>query len=133
MDKFTLTLVLTAGLVVILGVLWFTWKYYFEFFKYFLVAFIFFAVVVAGFIYRMRPVEPKRDPAIGKHAYMRQTGDYLGVVEGSGRDRQRGEVWFVRPPGGYLLMYGKSRVTLRDGEEIEKKEKAEPSPSPTPK
>jgi hypothetical protein len=133
MDKFTLTLVLTAGLVVILGVLWFTWKYHLEFFKYFLVAFIFFGVVVAAFIYRMRPVEPRRDPAIGKHAYMRQTGEYLGVVEGSGRDRQRGEVWFVRPPGGYLLMYGKSRVTLRDGEDIEKKKKAEPSPSSSPK
>jgi hypothetical protein len=133
MDKFTLTLVLTAGLVVVLGVLWFTWKYHFELFKYFLVAFIFFGVVVAAFIYRMRPVEPRRDPAIGKHAYMRQTGEYLGVVEGSGRDRQRGEVWFVRPPGGYLLMYGKSRVTLRDGEDIEKKKKAEPSPSSSPK
>jgi membrane protein implicated in regulation of membrane protease activity len=133
MDKFALTLILTAGLVVILVVLWVTWKYHFEFFKYFLVAFIFFAVVVAAFIYRMRPVEPKRDPAIGKHAYMRQTGEYLGVVEGSGRDRQRGEVWFVRPPGGYLLMYGKSRVTLREGEVIEKKKKAEPSPSPSPK
>jgi hypothetical protein len=130
MDKFTLTLVLTAGLVVVLGVLWFTWKYHFELFKYFLVAFIFFGVVVAAFIYRMRPVEPRRDPAIGKHAYMRQTGEYLGVVEGSGRDKQRGEVWFVRPPGGYPLMYGKSRVTLKDESDIG--EEAEPSPSPSP-
>ena len=118
MDKFTLTFVLTAGLVVVLGVLWFTWKYHYELFKYFLVGFIFFAVVLATFIFRMRPVEPKRDPAVGKHAYMRQTGEYLGVVEGSGRDRQRGEVWIVRPPGGYQLMYGKSRVTLKDVDDM---------------
>jgi membrane protein implicated in regulation of membrane protease activity len=133
MDKFTLTFVLTAGLVVVLGVLWFTWKYHYELFKYFLVGFIFFAVVLVSFIYRMRPVEPKRDPAVGKHAYMRQTGEYLGVVEGSGRDRQRGDVWIVRPPGGYQLMYGKSRVTLRDVDDMGNKEKAEPSPSPSPK
>jgi hypothetical protein len=63
---------------------------------------------------------------------MRQTGEYLGVVEGSGRDRQRGEVWIVRPPGGYQLMYGKSRVTLKDVEDIEK-EDVKPSPSQSPK
>jgi hypothetical protein len=133
MDRFTLTLILTAGLVVVLGVLWFTWKYYFELFKYLLAALIFSAAVTALLIYRMWPVEPKRDPAIGKHAYMRQTGEYLGVVEGSGRDRQRGDVWIVRPPGGYQLMYGKSRVTLKNVSDIEKEEKAEPSPSPSPK
>jgi membrane protein implicated in regulation of membrane protease activity len=133
MDRFTLTLVLTAGLVVVLGVLWYTWKYHFRLFKYFLAAFIFFAAVTAALIYRLQPVQPKRNPAIGKHAYLRQTGEYLGVVEGSGRDRQRGEVWVVRPPGGYPLMYGKSRVTLRDGEEIEKEDEANPSPSPSPK
>jgi membrane protein implicated in regulation of membrane protease activity len=120
MDRFTLTLILAAGVVVVLGVLLFTWKYHFRLFKYLLAAFIFFAAVTALLIYRMRPVEPKRDPAIGKHAYMKQTGEYLGVVEGSGRDRQRGEVWIVRPPGGYQVMYGKSRVTLKDVSDIEK-------------
>jgi membrane protein implicated in regulation of membrane protease activity len=130
MGRLTLTLLLTAGLVIVLGVLWFTWKYYFRFFKYFLAAFIFLGAVTALLIYRMRPVEPKRNPAIGKHAYMKQTGEYLGVVEGSGRDRQRGEVWIVRPPGGYQLMYGKSRVTLKDVSDIG--EEAEPSPSPSP-
>jgi membrane protein implicated in regulation of membrane protease activity len=126
MDRFTLTLLLTAGLVVILGVLWFTWKYYFKFFKYLLAAFIFLAAVTVLLIYRMQPVEPKRDPAIGRHAYMKQTGEYLGVVEGSGRDRQRGDVWIVRPPGGYQLMYSKSRVTLKNVSDIG--EEAEPSP-----
>jgi hypothetical protein len=114
MDKFTLTLLMTAGLVVILLVLWFTWKFHFRLFKYFLISFIFAAIVIAGFIYRMRLAEPKPNPAIGKHAYLSQTGEYLGVVEGSSRDRQRGEVWVVRPPDGYRLMYSKSRVTLRD-------------------
>jgi membrane protein implicated in regulation of membrane protease activity len=128
MDRFTLTLVLTVGLVAVLSVLWYTWKHHFQLFKYFLVAFIFFAAVAGAIIYRLQPVAPKRNPAIGKHAYMKQTGEYLGVVEGSGRDRQRGEVWFVRPPGGYPLMYGKSRVTLRDEEDIEKEDEASPSP-----
>jgi membrane protein implicated in regulation of membrane protease activity len=114
MDKFTLTLVMTAGVVVLLGILWFTWKYHFRLFKYLLAALIFFAAVTATLIYRLQPVPPKRNPTIGKHAYMKQTGEYLGVVEGSARDRQRGEVWIVRPPGGYQLMYGKSRLTLRD-------------------
>jgi membrane protein implicated in regulation of membrane protease activity len=132
MDKFTLTLVMTAGVVVLLGILWFTWKYHFTLFKYLLAALIFFAAVTATLIYRLQPVPPKRNPAIGKHAYMKQTGEYLGVVEGSGRDRQRGEVWIVRPPGGYQLMYGKSRVTLKDVEDIEK-EDVKPSPSQSPK
>jgi hypothetical protein len=130
MDKVTLTFVLTAGLVLILSVLAYTWKYHFKLFKYLLVGVIFCAALTAIVIYRLQPVEPKRHPAMGKHAYMKLTGEYLGVVEGSGRDRQRGDVWFVRPPGGYPLMYGKSRVTLKDVRESEKEEEAEPSPSP---
>jgi membrane protein implicated in regulation of membrane protease activity len=114
MDKLTLTIVVTVAFLLVLGVLWFTWKYYFGLFKYFLIVFIFFAIAAAGIIYRMQPVEPKRDPALGKHAYLSRTGEYLGVVEGSGRDRQRGEVWFVRQPDGYRLMFSKARVILKD-------------------
>jgi membrane protein implicated in regulation of membrane protease activity len=120
MDKLTLTIVVTFALLLVLGVLWFTWKYYFRLFKYLFIVFIFFAIAAAGIIYRMQPVEPKRNPALGKHAYLSQTGEYLGVVEGSGRDRQRGDVWFVRQPDGYRLMYSKARVMLKDtGENTE--------------
>jgi hypothetical protein len=132
MDKFTLTLVFTGALVVILIVLWFVWKFYTRFLKYFVAGLLFFAAVTAALVYRLQPVQPKRNSAIGKHAYMKLTGEYLGVVEGSGRDRQRGEVWVVRPPSGYPLMYGKSRVTLRDEEIEEPVAKPSPTPSPTP-
>jgi len=131
MSKFTLTLLMAASVVVMLGILWVIWKYHFGLFKYFLLAFVFSGVVIAAISYRLRPVEPKRNPAIGRHAYLKRTGEYLGVVEGAGRDRQRGEVWFVRPPGGYPLMYGKSRVILKEvEEEVEPGKETEPNAHP---
>jgi MFS superfamily sulfate permease-like transporter len=82
MDKLTLTIVVTMAFLLVLGVLWFTWKYYFRLFKYLLIVFIFFAIVGAGIIYRTQPVEPRRNPALGKHAYLSQTGS--GRKVGSG-------------------------------------------------
>ncbi|MBL8187642.1 MAG: hypothetical protein JNK38_06520, partial [Acidobacteria bacterium] len=46
-------------------------------------------------------------------------------------DPRRGAVWNIRLPGGYPLMYGKSRVTLKDKRDLASEPKPEPSPSPT--
>ncbi|MEP7342105.1 MAG: hypothetical protein ABI977_30520, partial [Acidobacteriota bacterium] len=75
--------------------------------------------------WRMQPL-PK-NPVIGKHAYMKESGKYLGVVEGEGDDPRRGAVWNIRFPGDHPKMYGKSRVTLKDKRDLA----SEPTPSPT--
>ncbi|MCI0337500.1 MAG: hypothetical protein L0226_07985 [Acidobacteria bacterium] len=131
MDLSTLKLVVGIALFVILGTLWLVWKYFFRLFKYFFLAFIIVAIGTLSYYYRMQ-WRPQPNPAIGKHAYMTKTGEYLGVVEGSGEDVKRGEVWIVTPPGRNPLIYSKSRVTLKDKREIEKEPKAEPSSRPSP-
>jgi hypothetical protein len=57
--------------------------------------------------------------SIGKHAYLKRNGLYLGTLEGSGEDNQGVAVWIVRPPGGYPMRYLKSNVILKDHSETE--------------
>ena len=64
---------------------------------------------------------------VGKHAYMKENGEYIGVVEGQAQDSRRGAVWIVRPVGGHPQKYSKSRVTLKDKIEL----KPEQPPAPT--
>ncbi|MBK6796238.1 MAG: hypothetical protein IPG76_05445 [Acidobacteria bacterium] len=123
MDALTLKVALTIGLLMMLLSVWLVWKFFFPFLKY---AILLLLLVIAGsgfYIYRMIP---RRNPAIGRHAYLSDSGKYLGVVEGSGEDNTRGEVWIVRPPGRYPVIYSKSRVVLKDKREIDR----EPRPSP---
>lgn len=129
MDSYLLKIGLVVVPLILLVLLWLVWKFFSKLFKYFVVAFIVVAIGAGIYLYRMIP---HRNPAVGKHAYLTESGKYLGVVEGSGQDNQRGDVWIVRPPGRYPVMYGKSRVTLKDRREIEKEPKEEPSQGPSP-
>ena len=119
---YTVKLGLVIGAFVLLALVWAVWKFFTALFKYVLIGLAVAAVGAGLTLYRMQ--SPPRNPAIGKHAYLKENGKYLGVVETQGEDNQRGEVWGIRPPGGYAKMYGKSRVELKD--------KYEPPPSPSP-
>ena len=113
---------LVAGALVVLGIVWAIWKFFTSLFKYALIGLVVVAIGVGLTYYRMMP--PPKNPAYGKHAYLKENGKYLGVVETQGEDNRRGEVWGVRLPGDHLKMYGKSRIEL--------KEKYEPPPAPSP-
>ncbi len=125
----TRTILIAAAVVllVLIVLLWIVWKFFFKFFKYFAIALI---ATVAGIGMYYFQMQPQRNPAIGKHAYLTENGQYLGVIEGQGEDTRRGEVWIVRPPGRYPLMYSKKRVTLKEKREIDKEPKEDPTPSP---
>ncbi len=127
MDWSFLKFALPLALLIIVVSLWLVWKFFFKLFKYFIVALVIVLIGAGMSVYRM---QPQKNPAIGKHAYLTDSGHYLGVVEGSGEDNRRGEVWIIRPPGGYPVMYRKSRVTLKDRIELKKESKEEPIPSP---
>ena len=116
MDRTTLTVGAISVLLILLGAVWLVWKFFFDFLKYFVITLVVFVAGAGLYIYRAytRSELASVNPAKGKHAYSAQTGAYLGVVEGSGHDRERGEVWIVRPPGAPPVMYRKSRVTLKD-------------------
>ena len=119
---YTTKLGLVIGLLVLLGIIWLVWKFFTTLFKYVIIGLIVAAIGGGLTWYRLRL--PARNPAIGKHAYLKENGKYLGVVEGQGEDNRRGEVWAVRLPGGYPMMYSKTRVDLKD--------RFEPPPSPSP-
>lgn len=120
-------IVLGVAIPVMLILAWLLWKFSLRLFKVFLVL-IAIQLAIGGYVY-FRTYRPTKNPAIGRHAYLKENGKYLGIVEGAGEDNARGEVWIVRPPGRYPLMYSKSRVLLKDRREIEN----EPQPSPSPR
>jgi hypothetical protein len=128
MDKQTIIIAAVIGLLAVSAVLWFVWKVYFRLFKHFLIALL---IGLAGAaIYYYRSLPPPPDPSLGKHAYLSASGKYLGVVEGQGEDNRRGPVWIIRPPGGYQVIYAKSRVVLKDKREPELRDESAPAPSP---
>jgi hypothetical protein len=119
----TMTIIyLSLGILALLVVAWAIWKFFKSLFKYFAIAVVVIALGIGLTIYSLTP--PPRNPAIGKHAYLKENGRYLGVVESMGEDARRGPIWGIRQPSGYPTIYGRSRVIL--------KEKYEPPPSPTP-
>ena len=87
------------------------WRFYRGYFQILLVIILIFAALTGILYYRSLGAD-YRNPAIGQHAYLIESGKYLGVVEGEADDRSRGKVWVVRPPGRYPLIYSKSRVRL---------------------
>ncbi len=113
MNKYYLIGGVVLFLVLLTGVaaMWLTSKFFFRFVRHVLIILAIGLVGSGIYVYRMIP---RKDPAIGKHAYLRENGKYLGVVEGKGEDNRRGEVWIVRPPGRYPVMYSKSRVILKE-------------------
>ena len=120
---------LVIGALVLLGIAWAIWKFFKSIFKYFIVGVFVIALGVGLTLYRMIPAP--RNPAFGKHAYLKENGRYLGVVEGQSNDNRRGEIWAIRPPGGYPKMYSKSRVELKEKYEPGASPVDEPSPTPT--
>jgi hypothetical protein len=122
--EYTTKIGLVIGALVVLGVMWAIWKFFATLFKYVLIGLVVAAIGAGLSLYRMMP--PPKNPAYGKHAYLKENGKYLGIVETQGEDNQRGEVWGVRLPGDHMKMYGKSRVVLKDTYE------PPPSPSPEP-
>ena len=119
MDKYILTIVIVGVLLVLGGALLVVRKFFFKFLKYYVISAAIFMIGSGLYVYRVVTLskQVRVKPAVGKHAYMSQSGMYLGVVEGSAYDKQRGQVWIVRPPGGYPVIYSKSRVTLKDKKE----------------
>ncbi len=129
MDEYTIKTAIAVGVVVLIGGLWLVWKFFYKFFKHVVIALL---IGAAGAtIYYLRSLPPPPPSHIGKHAYLVASGKYLGVVEGQGKDRERGEVWIVRPPGGYTRMYSKSRVTLKDKRDPEAEAESTPAVAPT--
>ncbi|MDX2030644.1 MAG: hypothetical protein SF339_08240 [Blastocatellia bacterium] len=118
---YTTKLSLAIGALLVLGFLWMVWKFFASLLKHVLIALLLAAIGAGVYWYRL---QPERNPAIGQHAYLKDNGKYLGIVEGTGEDAQRGDVWSIRLPGGYPKMYTRTRVIL--------KEKFEAPPSPTP-
>ncbi len=125
MDLYSIKLWLGIGAVVLLVFLWLVWKFFFSMLKHVIIILILGGIFAGVYWYRSLP--PPKNPAIGKHAYLTETGKYLGLVEGQGEDNRRGEVWIVRIPGDHQKMYGKTRVTLKDKRDIA----SEPTPAPT--
>ncbi|MGE0127321.1 MAG: hypothetical protein AB7U82_04365 [Blastocatellales bacterium] len=126
MDGFTIKTALVIGLLVLIGFLWLVWKFFFKLFKHVLIMLLIGGAGAAYYYYRSLPPPPPE--YVGKHAYMKENGTYIGVVEGQGDDNRRGPVWIVRPVGGYPQRYAKTRVTLKDKMEL----RPEQSPSPKP-
>jgi hypothetical protein len=126
MDGFTIKATLAIGLLLLIGMLWLVWKFFFKLFKHVVIMLLIGAAGAAFYYYRSLPPPPPE--YVGKHAYMKENGVYIGVVEGQDDDSRRGPVWIVRPVGGYPMRYAKSRVTLKDKMEL----KPEQTPAPTP-
>jgi hypothetical protein len=125
MDGLTMKVALTIGALLLIGFLLVVWKFFAKLFKHVVIMLLIGAAGAAFYYYRSLP--PPRPLYVGKHAYMKDNGEYIGVVEGQGQDNRRGAVWIVRPVGGYPQKYSKSRVTLKDKMEL----KPEQTPAPT--
>jgi hypothetical protein len=129
MDGLTMKAGLAIGVLLLFGFLWLIWKFFSKVFKHVVIMLILSAAGFAFFYYRYRSFSPPPPSYRGKHAYMKDSGLYLGEVESEGEDSKRGKVWIVRPLGSnYLTRYSKSRVMLKDKFEL----KPEPTPEPSP-
>lgn len=123
---------LVIGVLAVLVVLWLVWRFFFALFKHVIIALVIGAIGATGYYYfRARP--PARNPAIGKYAYLKENGKYLGVIENEGDDNQRGAVWVVRPPGRYPVVYAKTRVAVKERlDPTVQLDEPEATPTPSP-
>jgi hypothetical protein len=134
MDGLTMKAGLAIGVLLLIGFLWLVWKFFAKVFKH--VVIILVISVLGGILFaylRYGSSSPRPNPSIGKHAYMKETGSYLGMVEAEGQDNQRGQVWIIRPPGGFPQKYSKRRIMLKDKMEIKLESTPTPAPSPESK
>jgi hypothetical protein len=128
MDGLTTKFALAIGAVLLIALLLLVWKFFAQVFKHVVIMLV---IVVAGsafFYFRYHSFKPPPPPYVGKHAYMKVSGEYIGVVENQAEDNRRGPVWIIRPLGGFPQKYSKARVTLKDKMEL----KPQQTPSPTP-
>src|SRR5262245_57447512 len=129
MDTFTMKASLAIGVLLLIGFLWLVWKFFAKLFKHVIIVLVLSVAGSAFYYYRsLPPSPPPSQSSIGKHAYMKENGEYIGVVESEGNDNRRGPVWIIRPVGGYPQKYAKARVALKDKMEL----KPEQSPAPAP-
>jgi hypothetical protein len=128
MDGFMTKAALAIGAILLIGLLLLVWKFFAKLFKHVVIMMVLTVAGVTFFYYRYRSFSPPKSPNIGKHAYMKEGGAYIGVVEAEGEDSRRGRVWIIRPPGSYPQKYSKARVTLKDKLEL----KPAPTPAPSP-
>ncbi|MBO0859866.1 MAG: hypothetical protein J2P21_15660 [Chloracidobacterium sp.] len=125
-----MTAALVIGVLLTLGFLWLVWKFFTKLFKHVVIMLILTVLGVGFFYFRYHSFSTTRKSDIGKHAYMKNSGVYLGEVVAEGEDSVRGKVWIIRPLGSnYQVKYAKSKVTLKDKMEL----KPEPTPSPDSK
>jgi hypothetical protein len=130
MEWLTIKVALALGAVLLIGLLLVVWKFFAKVFKHVVIMLLIGAAGSAFYYYRSLP--PPKPLYVGKHAYMKENGEYIGVVEGQSEDRRRGAVWIVRPVGGYPLKYSKSRVTLKDKMELKPEQPPAPESKPAP-
>jgi hypothetical protein len=125
MEWLTIKVALAIGALLLIGLLLVVWKFFAKVFKHVVIMLLIGMAGSAFYYYRSLP--PPKPLYVGKHAYMKENGEYIGVVEGQAEDSRRGAVWIVRPVGGYPQKYSKARVTLKDKIEL----KPEQPPAPT--
>lgn len=130
MDWITMKVALVVGVVLLIGFLWLVWKFFAKVFKHVIIMLLIGTAGAAFYYYRSLPPAPP--PYIGKHAYMKDNGDYIGKVEGQAEDNRRGPVWIIRPLGGYPQRYAKARVTLKDKMELKPEQTPAASPESKP-
>ena len=56
----------------------------------------------------------KKSPHVGKFAYAKGTGDYVGIIKGEGVSPRRGTVYFIEQAGGQMMEVPKDRVEVSD-------------------
>ena|SRR5215510_7050482 len=130
MDGFTLKATLAIGLLLMVGLLWLVWKFFARLLKHVIILMVICVAGSAFYIYRSLPPPPPT--YVGKHAYMKENGEYIGVVESESTDSRRGPVWIIRPVGGQLMRYAKARVMLKDKMELKSDQTPQPSPQSIP-
>ena len=130
MDGLTMKTALVIGALLLIGFLWVVWKFFTKVFKHVVIMLIIGAAGAVFYYYRSLPPPPPF--YVGKHAYVKDNGEYIGVVEGQAEDSRRGPVWVIRPLGGYPQKYSKSRVALKDKMEIKPQQTPAPAPESKP-
>ena len=131
MDGLAMKAALVMGALLLIGFLLVVWKFFAKVFKHVVIMLLIGAAGAVFYYYRSLPPPPPF--YVGKHAYMKDNGEYIGVVEGQAEDSRRGPVWMIRPlGGGPPTKYSKSRVTLKDKMELKPAQTPAPSPEGKP-
>jgi 4-amino-4-deoxy-L-arabinose transferase-like glycosyltransferase len=105
------TTILVIGGLVLIGLFIVVAKFFFRLLRHLIIALI---LGLALMFFWYFAVTPRKNPNIGKHAYLNRTGEYLGEVTGEASDQTRGPVWIIKPPAQPATSYRKSSVTLKE-------------------